>query len=161
MAKKYPKETSQTNKAAELEDSSQVASASLRFMGKMGRYIWDIIGVIILTVGLLTFLALIDLTNGVVISWWAGLLQRWFGLGSYLFVPIALGVGIVLIIQRSNTVEKMGWGRILTLEIAVFALLALLAINGDSSLERAAQGLDGGLVGWGLAELMGTFIRPG
>ncbi len=161
MAKKYPKETSQANKAAELEDSSQVASASLRFMGKMGRYIWDIAGVLILTVGLLTFLALIELTNGVVISWWAGLLQRWFGLGSYLFVPIVLGLGIILIIQRSNTVEKMSWGRILTLEIAVFALLALLAITGDSSLERATQGLDGGLVGWGLAELMGTFIRPG
>ncbi len=143
-----------------MEDSSQVADASLRLMGKMGRYIWDIVGLLILTIGLLTFLALIELTNGVVISWWAGLLQRWFGLGSYLFIPIALGVGIVLIIQRSNTLEKMSWGRILTLEIGVFALLALLAIAGDSSLERAAEGLDGGLVGWGLAELMGTFIKP-
>jgi S-DNA-T family DNA segregation ATPase FtsK/SpoIIIE len=160
MAKKYSKETSQVNRAAESDDSSQSASASLRFMAKIGRYIWDIVGVVILTVGLLTFLALIELTNGVVISWWAELLQRWFGLGSYLFVPIALGVGIVLIIQRSSTVEKMSWGRILTLEIAVFALLALLAIIGDSSLERATQGLDGGLIGWGLAELMGTFIRP-
>ncbi|MGW8143588.1 MAG: DNA translocase FtsK [Anaerolineales bacterium] len=160
MTKKYPKETGQTSRAAEMEDSSQVADASLRLMGKMGRYIWDIVGVLILTIGLLTFLALIELTNGVVISWWAGLLQRWFGLGSYLFIPIALGVGIVLIIQRSNTLEKMSWGRILTLEIGVFALLALLAIAGDSSLERAAEGLDGGLVGWGLAELMGTFIKP-
>jgi S-DNA-T family DNA segregation ATPase FtsK/SpoIIIE len=161
MAKRYPKDTSQASRAQELEDSSQVTDASLRFMGKMQRYIWDIVGVLFLTVGLLTLLALLDLTNGVVITWWAGLLQRWFGLGSYLFIPIALGVGIVLIVQRSNTVDKMSWGRILTLEIAAFALLALLAIYGDVSLERASQGLDGGLVGWGLAELMGTFVRPG
>ena len=161
MAKRYPKETSQASRAKELEDSSQVADASLRFMGKMQRYIWDIVGVLFLTIGLLTLLALLDLTNGVVISWWAGLLQRWFGLGSYFFIPIALGVGIILIVQRSNTVDKMSWGRILTLEITAFALLALLAIYGDVSLERASQGLDGGLVGWGLAELMGTFVRPG
>jgi S-DNA-T family DNA segregation ATPase FtsK/SpoIIIE len=160
MAKRYPKETSRASREQELDDSSQLANASLRFMGKMQRYIWDIFGVILLTIGLLTLLALLDLTSGVVISWWAGLLQRWFGLGSYLLIPIALGVGIILIVQRSNTVEKMGWGRILTLEIAAFALLALLAISGDVSLERASQGLDGGLVGWGLAELMGTFIRP-
>jgi S-DNA-T family DNA segregation ATPase FtsK/SpoIIIE len=160
MAKKYPKDANQASRTQELEDSSQIANASLRFLGKMQRYIWDILGVLILTIGLLTLLAFMDLTNGTVITWWAELLQRWFGMGSYLFIPIAFGVGIVLIVQRSNTVEKMGWGRILTLEIGAFALLALLAIYGNSSLERASQGLDGGLVGWGLAELMGTFIRP-
>ena len=62
----------------------------------MQRYIWDILGVLILTIGLLTLLAFMDLTNGTVITWWAELLQRWFGMGSYLFIPIAFGVGIVV-----------------------------------------------------------------
>jgi S-DNA-T family DNA segregation ATPase FtsK/SpoIIIE len=126
----------------------------------MQRYVWDIAGILFLTLGLLTLLALLDLTSGVAISWWARLLQRWFGWGSYLFIPIVLGVGIVLLIQRSNTLEKINWGRILILEVAAFAVLALFAVLAGGSLERASQGLDGGLVGWGLAELMGTIINP-
>jgi S-DNA-T family DNA segregation ATPase FtsK/SpoIIIE len=126
----------------------------------MQRYVWDIGGIVFLTLGLLTLLALMDLTSGAAISWWAGLLQRWFGWGSFLFIPLALGVGIVLLMQRSNTLEKINWGRILILEVAAFALLALFAVWADGSLERASLGLDGGLVGWGLAELMGTIIKP-
>jgi S-DNA-T family DNA segregation ATPase FtsK/SpoIIIE len=160
MAKRYPKETSQSKQEPELDSSSSVANTSLRFFSAMQRYAWDIAGVLSLTLGLLTLLALLNLTNGVAISWWARLLQRWFGLGSYLFVPIALGVGIVLLVQRSNALEKIRWGRILVLEVLVFAILALLAVGEDGSLERASQGLDGGLVGWGLAELIGTIIKP-
>ncbi|HUV27911.1 MAG TPA: DNA translocase FtsK [Anaerolineales bacterium] len=160
MAKRYPKETSQPNQGQDLESTSGFSKLSFRILGMLQRYIWDIAGVFLLTVGLLTFLALLDLTQGVVITWWAEFLQRWFGWGSYLFIPIALGVGIVLIIQRSDILEKINWGRILILEIAIFAALALLAVAADGSLERASLGLDGGLVGWGLAELMGTFIRP-
>jgi S-DNA-T family DNA segregation ATPase FtsK/SpoIIIE len=160
MAKRYPKETSQSKQEPELDSSSSLANTSLRFFGAMQRYAWDIAGVLSLTFGLLTLLALLNLTNGVAVSWWARLLQRWFGLGSYLFVPIALGVGIVLLVQRSNALEKIRWGRILVLEVMVFAILALLAVVEDGSLERASQGLDGGLVGWGLAELIGTIIKP-
>jgi len=160
MVKRYPKETSQPGKTRDLESSSGLTNLSFRILGTLQRYTWDIAGVFLLTVGLLTFLALLNLTQGVVTSWWAGLLQRWFGWGSYLFIPIVLGVGIVLIIQRSDVLEKIKWGRILILELAIFAGLALLALAAEGSLERASQGLDGGLVGWGLAELMGTFIRP-
>lgn len=161
MAKRYPKETSRSSQGQELDSSASVTNVSLRFLGGVQRYAWDIAGVLLLTLGLLTLLALLNLTNGVVISWWARLLQRWFGLGSYLFVPITLGIGIVLLIQRSNAVEKIRWGRILVLEVMVFAILALLAVVAEESLERASQGLDGGLVGWGLAELMGTIFKPG
>ncbi len=161
MAKRYPKETSRSSQGQELDSSASVTNVSLRFFGGVQRYAWDIAGVLLLTLGLLTLLALLNLTNGVLISWWAKLLQHWFGLGSYLFVPITLGIGIVLLIQRSNTLEKIRWGRILILEVMVFAILALLAVVADESLERASQGLDGGLVGWGLAELTGTIVKPG
>jgi len=160
MAKKYPKETSQPSQTKDLENGSGLTNLSFRAVGALQRYAWDIAGVFFLTTGLLTFLAMLDLTQGVVTTWWADLLQRWFGWGSYLFIPIALGVGIVLIIQRSDVLERIRWGRILILELAIFAGLALLTVAAEGSLERAFDGLDGGLIGWGLAELMGTFIRP-
>jgi len=160
MVKRYPKDTSQSSGAQDLENSSELSNTSYRILSTLQRYVWDIAGVFLLTVGLLTLLAMLDLTQGVLTSWWAGLLQRWFGWGSYLIIPVAVGVGLILIVKRSETVEKIRWGRILILELAVFAGLALLALAEEGSLERASQGLDGGLVGWGLAELLGTFIRP-
>jgi len=160
MVKRYPKDTSQPSKNQDLDGSNGLTGITLRIFGMLERYVWDIAGIFLLTIGLLTLLALLDQTQGVVTTWWAGVLQRWFGWGSYLFIPIVLGVGILLIVQRSETLEKVNWSRTLILELAIFAGLALLALTSDASLERASQGLDGGLVGWGLAELLGTFIRP-
>ncbi len=161
MPKKYPKETSQSKPGQELDNSLPVSNASLRFFGAMQRYAWDIFGLLCIAIGILTLLAFFNLTNGVVISWWVRLLQRWFGLGSYLFVPVILVMGIVLLIQRSNALSWVRWDRILILEVMVFAILALLATVADESFDRAYLGLDGGLVGWGLAELMATIIQPG
>ncbi|MGW8224171.1 MAG: DNA translocase FtsK [Anaerolineales bacterium] len=160
MVKRYPKDTSQPSKNQDLDGSNGLTGITLRIFGVLERYVWDIAGIFLLTIGLLTLLALLDQTQGVVTTWWAGVLQRWFGWGSYLFIPIVLGLGILLIVQRSETLEKVNWSRTLILELAIFAGLALLALSSDASLERASQGLDGGLVGWGLAELLGTFIRP-
>jgi S-DNA-T family DNA segregation ATPase FtsK/SpoIIIE len=161
VVKKYPKETNKARGGQEFDSPSSMANASLSFLGTVQRYAWDIGGVIVLVIGLLTFLAFLDLTSGDVVTWWAGLLQRWFGWGSYLFVPIAVVVGFIMLIQRSNALDKLRWGRILTLEITVFATLTFFAVVGGGSLERASQGLDGGLVGWGLAVLLGTVIKPG
>jgi len=160
VVKRYPKETNQSSQAQEFDNSPSVTNASLRFLAMLGRYAWDISGVFLIVLGLLTLLALLNLTNGVVVNWWARLLQRWFGWGSFLFVPLAVAVGIILLVQRSNALHKIRWGRILSLEVGAFMLLAWFALLGGSSLERANQGMDGGFIGWGLAELLGSVIRP-
>jgi len=160
VAKKFPKEINKARGGQEIDSQSSMANASLNFLGTMQGYAWDIGGIIVMVIGLLTFLALLDMANGVAVTWWAGLLQRWFGWGSYLFVPIAVAVGFIMLFQRSNALDEIRWGRILTLEITIFATLTFSAVIGGSSLERASQGLDGGLVGWGLAALLGTLIKP-
>jgi S-DNA-T family DNA segregation ATPase FtsK/SpoIIIE len=160
MVKRYDKETSQPNQAPDLENGPGISLSSYRIFGTLERYLWDIAGIFFLTAGILTLLAVLDLTQGAVTNWWAELLQRWFGWGGYLFIPLAVGFGFILIIKRADTLEKLKWGRILILELAIFAGLALSAVYAEGSLERASQGLDGGLIGWGLAELLGTFIRP-
>ena len=45
------------------------------------------------------------------------------------------------------------------LEVSAFASLSLLSIIFGHSLERAETGLDGGLVGWGIAEFFGIIFR--
>jgi S-DNA-T family DNA segregation ATPase FtsK/SpoIIIE len=53
---------------------------------------------------------------------------------------------------------RLGWGRILTLEIASLFTLGLLSILGGNSLERAEAGRDGGRLGWGLSYLLDHFV---
>jgi S-DNA-T family DNA segregation ATPase FtsK/SpoIIIE len=131
-----------------------------RFLTNFDRFSWDLGGVACLAVALMTLLALFKLTGGIVLTWWASILRLWFGWGSFLFVLMAGVAGVAMLRRRANTSMKIPWGRVLALEMAAFAALALTTVLGGISVQRAAQGLDGGLVGWGLAELMSMVIKP-
>ena len=130
MKKRYPKEVSQPEGVQGGNNSSPITDASVRIFDGLKQYIWDVGGLVFLALGLITLLALLSLTKGTFVNWWAGLLQRWFGWGSFLLVPMVLAVGIILLIRRSTALESIRWGRILALEIAAFAVVVLFAISG-------------------------------
>ncbi len=52
------------------------------------------------------------------------------------------------------------WKRVFLLEALAFTSLAFLSMLGGASLDRAESGLDGGRVGWGLAELIRLALQP-
>ena len=150
-----------SNSAREPEiDQTSWLDILLRLVSPFQRFAWDAGGVLFLALALMTFLALFDLTGGVMLTWWAGFLRRWLGLGSLVVVAAAGITGLLLLRWRSGNPIQVLWGRILALEVAVFAALVLLTIWGGFSVQRAEQGLDGGLIGWGLAELLNLFIKP-
>ena len=127
---------------------------------RIQRLAWDIAGILILSIGFMTLLALLKLTGGTLLTWWASILQILLGWGSLLVVLIAIFVGLLMIRQNKDDLEKIPWSRIFALEAAAFSAIALLTLNGGASVGRAEQGLDGGLVGWGLIELLSTVVRP-
>lgn len=130
----------------------------LRLGARFGRFWRDIFGISLLVAALVTGLALIGLASGAWITPWAGLLRTWFGWGSVLAV-LAMGVtGILTIYQRRNPFSNRTWARVIALEAAAFAFLAMLAAIGGSSLERAEQGLDGGVIGWGISTFLGLLF---
>ena len=154
-------ENTQSDSRSSSNGQTPLLSSNSSFLStKFRRFSADIGGVLILAFALMTLLALFDLTGGTMLSWWARLLRRGFGIGSGLVV-IAIGaVGVSMLRRQFSNIQKVRWGRILALEISAFAGLGFLAILGGSSLDRVEQGLDGGLVGWGLAELLGSIISP-
>jgi S-DNA-T family DNA segregation ATPase FtsK/SpoIIIE len=126
-----------------------------RFFVRFQRFTWDIAGVLVLALALMTLLALLfpNLTSGL-LHWWAGTLMVWFGWGS-LWIVALIGLGGLLMLRAQvGGWEHIPWRRIFALELAAFASLALLASAGGVSLERAEKGLDGGRIGWGLAYLI-------
>ncbi len=122
--------------------------------GHFDRFGVDLLGLALLAWGLLTLLGLVGLSQGALISPWIRLLQRGLGWGSYL-IPFILGwVGVLIIRQRADQPFRFPLGQALALEGVYFVLLALLALISGLSLDRAEAGQDGGIVGWGIAELI-------
>ena len=160
MTKKYTKQTARPEPGPSSDNQPSWLDISLRFLTHFQSFVWDIAGVAALAFALMTFLALFGLTGGVILTWWSGFLLRWLGWGSISVVLISGVAGLLLFRRRVNEFMAVRWGRILALEVAVFAALALLAVMGGLEVQRAESGLDGGLIGWGLAELLGMLIRP-
>lgn len=129
------------------------------FWVRFERFGWDLLGVALIVACLLTLLALVGLTEGSFISPWGSFLKRWTGAASYLLALMIGSLGWAVLSRRSKKPVRLRLGQVLAIEGFFFVLTSLLAVLGGFSLERAEIGLDGGVIGWGLARLV-TLILP-
>jgi DNA segregation ATPase FtsK/SpoIIIE, S-DNA-T family len=131
-----------------------VVDGAIRFWARFGRFSWDMLGIILGALSLLTLLALFNITEGSLISPWIRYLQLLVGWGSYIAAFVIGLLGIAALKRTQKKVIKVSIWKILAFEGLYFCLLSLLAIFGGHSLEAAENGLHGGVIGWGLAELV-------
>lgn len=135
--------------------------ALLRLLTRLQRFSWDIGGIFLVALSLMTLLAILlpSLTGGL-LAWWVRVLRIWFGWGSlWAVVGLALA-GLGMLRRRTHEASNLDWGRLFLFEAAAFASMTWLSIMGGTSLPRADAGLDGGRVGWGLAELLRVALEP-
>ncbi|KAA3648115.1 MAG: DNA translocase FtsK [Chloroflexi bacterium] len=141
----------------------ELLGRGLGFLLRFRRFAWDIAGIVSIALAGLTLLALFGESSGAWLTPWARILRLWFGWGSLLVVlSFALG-GLVMLNRRREELFPRLWARVISLELAGFAFLALLTISisiflGEDTLIRAEQGLDGGRIGWSLIELLGLIF---
>jgi S-DNA-T family DNA segregation ATPase FtsK/SpoIIIE len=119
----------------------------------------DDLGIILLSAAmLLTAFGLLGLTRGGLIDPWTDLLKRWLGWGAAA-VPLTMAAGAaVLSLRRAGRPVDVPWGRVVVIEVAFAALLAMLAVVDGVSLPRAETGTAGGIIGWGLASLLDRYL---
>jgi S-DNA-T family DNA segregation ATPase FtsK/SpoIIIE len=158
VPKKYTKQTSRLDPVREPTSNQGGVEASLRVLTGFQRYAWDIAGVACLAFAIITLLAFFELSSGVVMTWWGENLHRWLGWGGLFLVLITLYLAAVMLRRRVDAPVTIRWGRVFALELAAFTMMVLLTILGGFSIQRAEAGLDGGLVGWGLTELLNMLI---
>ncbi len=141
-------------------DESSGVSPGVNFLLAFERFGNDILGIGLLTLAVLSLVGLVwpNMTGGI-LSAWSGFVGRLFGWGS-IWLVVALAFAGTWLLTQKRKGERVAWGRIFALEAAAFSSMALLAIFGGKSLERAEAGLDGGIVGWGLAVLAGRIFEP-
>jgi DNA segregation ATPase FtsK/SpoIIIE, S-DNA-T family len=141
-----------------------LVDGAYNLLSRFQRFAWDFAGISMIALSLLTLLALPrELTpafGGRFLSLWSAFLRGWLGYGSLFFVLFAAGAGVLMLYRRKGDPPQVSWFRVIALEFAGFSALIMLAQAGGISLERAERGLDGGRIGWGLAEFLSLVLQP-
>jgi len=141
------------------ERSTVGAGFGWLLLERLFAYLDDLLVILLSAAALILTLGLTGLTRGGIIDPPAELLLGWFGWGSYLF-PLAL-ILVVIYMIRSRLMgmrSEIHWLRVISLEVALFAMLGLLSLLDGLDLPRAEIGEGGGIVGWGLASLFVSLV---
>ena len=120
------------------------------FNQHFGRFLRDILGVILIAFAVMTFLALREYTQGAMLTPWVNFLSLWFGWGSYI---VLFGIGYTGFALLKRGGSGISWTQLIALELASFLTLGLLAALGDNSVLAAEAGEYGGRIGWGITNL--------
>ena len=133
---------------AEYPDADGLNSDSLPPWGA------EIVALVLVVFGIISLLSLFNVSpDATVARAWANALSSVFGYGSLLVAPGIVALGLVLLVPRLGIMPGLPPRRILALQIAFLALLAMLHVASGGSewraIARAGQG--GGIVGWGLS----------
>ncbi len=163
MSGAAPRKKKSPSSSAPPPESDTVSPSFMEVLGRIWlrfeRYSWDVLGIVLLALSALTALALLNLSQGTFISPWGAFLKHWTGAGSYAIIFLTAFLGIAALRHQPERASRLDLGRVLALEFMTFFVMALLALFGGLSLERAEAGLDGGIIGWGLARMV-SFLLP-
>ncbi|GAB4546962.1 MAG: hypothetical protein OHK0023_07460 [Anaerolineae bacterium] len=135
------------------------------------RPVWidDLGALLLITIGTISFLTLLNSVPTAVISslsdQWADWLSQLFGrVGALTFSALLVIAGVVIVLPRAGVKVYLTWRRILAVEAAFVAGVALLHLLSSDPEPRALarSGNGGGYVGWAvgeiLAKLLGTWL---
>ncbi len=128
------------------------------FFGQFRRFGWDLIGLLLLLITILSLLGFFGISKGAIITPWIRMLNKFLGWGAIVAILMIGLTGVAALRYSAGKSFPLSLGRVIAVEGAYFSLLASLSIYGGFSLERAEAGKDGGVLGWGLARLLPGFL---
>ncbi len=140
------------------ENPEDWVSRLAQFWFQIERFVWDVLGVILLALGVILLLGLLGLTRGSMLTPMIQVVDRGFGWGGFLVVAFISILGLFALRRRKQNEAPFPMKQLLLLEGWAFCLLALFTLLGGRSLDQAEQGYGGGLVGWGLVELVSKIL---
>ncbi|MCE2490812.1 MAG: hypothetical protein J4G17_12685 [Anaerolineae bacterium] len=138
-------------------DDRQDSDAIGMFLVTLPPWGGEILAVVLLVFGTISLLSLFNVSpDATVARAWANALGSVFGYGSLLVATGIVALGLVLLVPRLGITPNLPPRRILAMQIAFLALLAMLHVTSSGSewraIARAGQG--GGIVGWVLSVII-------
>mgnify|MGYP001064188521 FL=1 len=109
----------------------------------------DLVGVLMLFVGLLTFLSLLSSQHNIATGGWLSFLGQLFGWGGYLFPVVLAVVGLWLVLRSFERIPRLAFERLVGLILLYLNLLTWLTFFSfpEDVYAEAALGNGGGYVG--------------
>lgn len=118
----------------------------------------EVWGLILILLGVVTLLAMLSPRQGALTSWWIEQLGRLVGDGVLLLVLLMIGVGLWGVLRGVGRLAYVPWYRPLGALFIFVALVTALHMDGSitdvQALSMARAGEGGGLLGYGLSELL-------
>jgi S-DNA-T family DNA segregation ATPase FtsK/SpoIIIE len=149
-----------TPSAGPAPDRSSGGKGREEFQPLIRPYAEDVLIVGLGLLGSLCLFALLGVAHGTLIDALGALMIRWMGWGAVLFPLALVWVAVQLLRRRLGRTLAISWIRVIALEFAAIALLGLASRLFASTLVESEAGRGGGLIGWGILLLLGTFLPP-
>ena len=127
-------------------------------LSQIRKFAWDLLGTLLLLLAALIFLGTFRFSQGVLINPLVVLVKQVMGWGIYLFILTLVLLGVVCFRHRAGKRIGISLGQVVSLEGLFFCLISLASIFGGFSIDRASSGQDGGVIGWGLAQFVFSFL---
>jgi DNA segregation ATPase FtsK/SpoIIIE, S-DNA-T family len=141
-----------------MSEKNKPGSNLINLLIRFQRFSEDLLGILLISIGLLSYLGLFRLSQGFLIDQWTTLIEKGLGWGAYLATGLIIYIGLLILLRRLEKAPHLNLNRLLALEGFIFLSLILFSIFGGFSLERAELGADGGIVGWGLSRMIDKFL---
>lgn len=158
------KSTEQSPTKSSQTKERQVQRVPPDFAGLLNSlYQRGIVGVLLLSLAIVTFAGLLQKDSGVLGNWWSGLIRSVFGWGSYVVTLLAAIAGIIILFDKMPDRAQLPWHIVAGVEIVFFALLGLshVLMAGGDPWQMARAGGGGGYVGAVFGGLLVEFLGPG
>ncbi len=118
----------------------------------------EVWGLILILLGVVTLLAMLSPRQGALTSWWIGQLRTLVGDGVLLLVLLMIGIGLWGVLRGIGRLAFVPWYRPLGGILLFLAIVIALHMDGSitdaQALNMAQEGEGGGLLGYGLSELL-------
>lgn len=137
---------------------SDKVKANTHILQYLSRFSQDLVGILLISFSVISYLSLLNLTAGALTRLLSDWLSKGFGWGSYLAAAFLGYLGIVILLRHAERFPKFNLKRIIFLELAIFSFTGLVSIINGLSIDRANQGYDGGVIGWGIGYALSSSI---
>lgn len=131
-----------------------------RMLHPIAQYGFDILGAFLLMLAVITLFGMFQLSTGTLLDAWVNALARIFGFGRFFVLAGMVLLGVNTLMATIRPAQSIRLSAILQIEAAILCLLPLLSILNGHSIETAMEGQNGGIVGWGLADLLLLILPP-
>ena len=107
----------------------------------------DIFAILLVLIGLLSFVSAVTQSSGSLTSWWITNLKKIMGWGAYILPFVLVGIGIWLLMRRVERIPKISAERILGMILLFINLTAWFHLGIDGGMPEAQAGIAGGVIG--------------